>query len=128
MALVVDEYGGIDGLVTIGDVIESIIGEIDDEHDTEDTPQMIDGSNGSILADARVSIENFEACYGSILYPEEREESDTLGGLVFDLAGRVPVRGEIITHKSGMLFEIIDADARRINRLKIRNIPNKDSV
>lgn len=128
MALVVDEYGGIDGLVTIGDVIESIIGEIDDEHDTQTDPQMIEVSEGAIVADARVQLNEFEGRYGQILDQDEREESDTLGGLVFDLAGRVPVRGEMITHPSGMLFEVLEADPRRISRLKITNIPEPSSV
>ena len=128
MALVVDEYGGIDGLVTIGDVIESIIGEVDDEHDTQTDPQMIEVSEGAIVADARVELDEFEERYGKILDEDERHESDTLGGLVFDLAGRVPVRGEMITHPSGMLFEVLEADPRRISRLKITNIPEPSSV
>jgi len=123
MALVIDEFGGIDGLVTIGDVIERIIGEIDDEHDTQEEPQIHESSDGAIQADARVSLHEFEKRYGSMLRSEEREESDTLGGLVFDLAGRVPARGEMITHKSGMVFEVIEADPRRISSLKITNIP-----
>ncbi len=123
MALVVDEYGGIDGLVTIGDVIESIIGEIDDEHDNQVDPQMIEAPDGSVIADARVDLEEFEGRYGAMLKEEEREESDTLGGLVFDLAGRIPVRGEVITHASGMVFEVMEADPRRINSLKISQIP-----
>ena len=124
MALVVDEYGGIDGLVTIGDVIESIIGEVDDEHDTQDDDaQMRVNSDGTVLADARVLINEFEDQFGMLLEEDEREESDTLGGLVFDIAGRVPARGEIITHKSGMLFEVLEADSRRISRLKISQIP-----
>lgn len=128
MALVVDEYGGIDGLVTIGDVIEAIIGEIEDEHDTQSDPQMIEVAEGSIVADARVNLNEFEDRYGQILDEEEREESDTLGGLVFDLAGRVPARGEMITHPSGMLFEVLEADPRRISRLKITNIPESSAL
>ncbi len=123
MALVVDEYGGIDGLVTIGDVIESIIGEIDDEHDNQVDPQMIESPDGAVIADARVNLDEFEERYGAILDSEEREESDTLGGLVFDLAGRIPVRGEVITHSSGMVFEIMEADPRRISSVKITCIP-----
>lgn len=125
MALVVDEYGGIDGLVTIGDIIESIIGEIDDEHDTEAEPQLIVDADGSVLADARLDIEDFEEKYGALLNADEREENDTLGGLVFSIAGRVPVRGEVLTHETGMVFEIMDADPRRINLIRIRNIPAK---
>lgn len=128
MALVVDEFGGIDGLVTIGDVIESIIGEIEDEHDTQTDPQMIEINKGTVIADARVQLDEFEDRYGRILNEEEREESDTLGGLVFDLAGRVPVRGEVITHPSGMLFEVLEADSRKINSLKITSIPEASFV
>lgn len=123
MVLVVDEYGGIDGLVTIGDVIESIIGEIDDEHDIDEDPQMKEQDDGSVIADARVSIEEFEQRFGKRLSSEEREESETLGGLVFLMAGRVPARGEVLAHTTGMVFKILDADPRRIKSLKIYKIP-----
>ena len=123
MTLVVDEYGGIDGLVTIGDVLESIVGEIDDEFDFDEQPEMIEKSDGSIYADARVDIDEFEERFGLLLSDEEREESDTLGGLVFTIAGRIPARGEVLKHESGVVFEILDADPRRINRLRIKNIP-----
>ncbi|MCB1650968.1 MAG: HlyC/CorC family transporter [Alphaproteobacteria bacterium] len=123
MALVVDEYGGIDGLVTIGDIIETIIGEIDDEHDSDEETQIKKTKDGALLVDARVDIEEFEDQYGRIFTEEEREESDTLGGLVFSLAGRIPARGEVLTHESGLEFEVLDADQRRINRMKIRNMP-----
>ena len=123
IVLVVDEFGGIDGLVTVNDVIESIVGEIDDEHIGDDENSIIDKDDGSVIADGRVGISEFETRFGAILSEEEREESDTLAGLVFSIAGRVPARGEILTHKSGMVFEILDADPRRINRLRIRNIP-----
>lgn len=123
MALVVDEFGGIDGLVTIGDVIETIVGEIDDEYDPDDTQELIENPDGSIIADARYDIDEFERRYGKILTEEEREESETLGGLVFYIAGRVPARGEVLTHDSGTVFEVLDADPRRVNRLRIKNIP-----
>ncbi len=123
MALVVDEFGGIDGLVTINDVIESIVGEIEDEYDQDDRPQIIKNDDGTLLADARLDIEEFEEKYGQLLSAEERDDIETLGGLVFALAGRVPARGEILTHPSGMVFEILDADPRRVNRLRIKNIP-----
>ena len=123
MAMVVDEYGGIDGLITLADVIETIIGEIDDEHDNQDDPEMINKPDGSITADARVDLEEFERRVGKVLGEEEREESDTIGGLVFDLAGRVPARGEVITHPSGIVFEILEADPRKISRVKITNFP-----
>jgi CBS domain containing-hemolysin-like protein len=123
MALVVDEYGGIDGLVTIGDVIESIVGEIDDEHDNEHEPEITEAEDGVFFADARVDIVTFEERFGTLLSEEERRESNTLGGLVFHMAGRVPARGEILTHSTGVVFEILDADPRRINALRIRNLP-----
>jgi len=128
MALVVDEYGGIDGLVTIGDIVESVLGEIEDEHDTQEEPQLLIDKDGSILADARVSIDHFEHEYGSLLSEDERDESDTLGGLVFTIAGRIPVRGEVLTHDTGMEFEIMDADPRRINVIRIRNIPDAEAA
>ncbi len=129
MVLVVDEFGGIDGLVTIGDVIESIVGEIDDEHDPDDHTEIVVDTDGTVTADARVDLEEFEEIFGNILSEEERQENDTLGGLIFFLAERVPARGEVITHKSGMIFEIIEADPRRVKRIHIREIPgnkNKD--
>jgi len=128
MALVVDEFGGIDGLITVGDVLESIVGEIDDEYDLETDPSMSENKDGSISADARIDIDEFEEKYGEIFTEEERECIDTLGGLVFALAGRIPARGEIIVHPNGMIFEVIDADPRRVNRLLIKKMPkSKDS-
>ncbi|MDB5396135.1 MAG: HlyC/CorC family transporter [Rhodospirillales bacterium] len=124
MALVIDEFGGIDGLITIEDLVEGIVGEITDEHDRAVTASMVEKSDGSLLADARVPIEDFEARVGEVLEQEERDEVDTLGGLVFSLAGRVPSRGELLTHpSSGLEFEIIDADPRRIKRIRVRNPP-----
>lgn len=123
MALVVDEYGGIDGLVTIGDVIEAIVGDLHDEHDNNKEPQISQNDDGSVTADARVDIDDFEALYGTVFSDEEREESDTLGGIVCYIAGRVPDRGEILTHDNGTTFEVLDADPRRVSLLKIRNIP-----
>ncbi len=125
MAFVVDEYGGIDGLVTIGDVIEAIVGEFDDEFDIETAPQMVENDDGSLVVDARLDIEEFEEKYGEILNEDEREEVDTLGGLVFFTASRIPARGEVIKHESGMIFEILEADQRRISTLRIRNIPKQ---
>jgi len=123
MALVVDEFGGIDGLITIEDLIEGIVGEITDEHDRAVPAEMVERPDGSLLADARVPIEDFEARVGQVLEQEERDEVDTLGGLVFSLAGRVPSRGELLTHPSGLEFEIVDADPRRIKRVRVRNPP-----
>ena len=122
MALIVDEYGGIDGLATIGDLVESIVGEIDDEFDNEVQPNLAEQTDGSIIVDARYDLEEFEEKYGEIVNADEREDVDTLGGLVFSIAGRIPARGEILEHKeSGIKFEVLDADPRRVNQLKIRN-------
>ncbi|MQX35784.1 hemolysin family protein [Roseospira navarrensis] len=123
MALVVDEYGGIDGLVTIEDLVEQIVGEIEDEHDAEVDPELVVQEDGSVVADARFDLEEFEGRYGAILTEDEREETDTLAGLVFRLAGRVPTRGELLVHESGLEFEVMEADPRRIKRLRLRNLP-----
>ncbi len=124
LVLVVDEYGGIDGLVTIGDVIESIVGDIDDEFDPDSQPSLEMNSDGSLIADARYDIENFEARFGDILTEEERDDVDTLGGLIFSMAGRVPSRGEVLTHKSGAVFEIVESDQRRVKRIRIQELPH----
>src|SRR5215471_12943414 len=124
MALVIDEFGGIDGLTTIEDVVEEIVGEIDDEHDVDPGPKMLARPDGTLIADARTTIEEFEKKVGPVLSDAEREQDiDTLGGLVFTLTGHVPTRGETIKHPSGMVFEVVDADPRRVKRLKVRNLP-----
>ena len=128
LALVVDEYGGIDGLVTIEDLVEQIVGEIEDEHDVDTDPELVVHEDGSMVADARLDLEEFEGRFGAFLSDEEREETDTLAGLVFRLAGRVPGRGELIVHESGMEFEVLDADPRRIKRLHLRNLPDPSAV
>ena len=128
MALVVDEYGGVDGLLTIEDLVEEIVGEIEDEHDQNEEPVLLLLDDGAIDADARVSIETFEEMIGPILTGEEREEVETLGGLVFSLIGRVPIRGELVKHSSGMELEILDADPRRVNRLRVRGAPPSNDV
>lgn len=128
MALVVDEHGGIDGLVTINDVIEAIMGDIDDEFDQENQPQIIEKADGSLIVDGRMEIEDFEDRYGAVLDAEEREDVDTLGGLAFYLAGRVPKRGEVLRHDSGMVLEVLDADKSRVRRMRIRDIsPRNDA-
>lgn len=125
LALVVDEFGGIDGMVTIEDLVEEIVGEIEDEHDDDDTPRIMQHGDGTLVADARVPIKDFEDRVGEILTEQEREEDiDTLGGLVFFLAGRVPVRGEVVRHGSGVEFEVLDADPRRIRRLRVCQLPS----
>lgn len=125
MAIVVDEYGGTDGIVTLEDLLERIVGDIEDEHD--DTDAMIThiagtGDKAIWEADARVVIDDFEKAFGrDFATPDEEDDVDTLGGLVFTLAGRVPERGEIIYHPDGIEFEVIDADPRRVKRLRIQN-------
>jgi len=121
MALVVDEYGGIDGLVTIEDLVETIVGDISDEHDEVATPTMIERPDGTLELDARTTVEAFETLLGAVLTEEERAaDIDTVGGLVFTLAGRVPARGELISHASGLEFRVLEADPRRIRRLRVR--------
>jgi CBS domain containing-hemolysin-like protein len=121
MALVVDEYGGIDGLITIEDLVETIVGDISDEHDEDVEPQITERPDGTIELDARTPIKMFEAKLGQVLTEEERAaDIDTVGGLIFTLAGRVPAKGELISHPSGLEFRILDADPRRIRRLRVR--------
>jgi CBS domain containing-hemolysin-like protein len=123
MALVVDEYGGIDGVVTIEDLVEEIVGEIEDEHDIDERPRLLKESGGAFVADARLPLGEFEEAVGPVLTTEDREaDLDTLGGLVVSLAGRVPGRGEVIAHPAGLEFEVLDADPRRLKRLRIRRV------
>ena len=120
MGIVIDEYGGTDGLVTIEDVIEEITGEIEDEHDEQNMPTLIKTSPNSFEASARAKIEDFQNLSKiNLLNVHDNEDVDTLGGLVIATVGRVPQRGEIIKHESGLIFEIIDADPRKIKLLKI---------
>jgi len=119
MALVVDEFGGVDGLVTIEDLVEEIVGEIEDEHDRNEEPRLTRNPDGTFTADARVTIEVLEAEVGAIVTAKERGTIYTLGGLVFALAGRVPIRGELVRHPSGYEFEVLDADPRHVKRLRV---------
>ena len=119
LALVVDEYGGIDGLVTIEDLVETITGDIADEHDEVEGPMLTERQDGTLDVDARLKVSAFEEQLGPVLTDDEREaDIETMGGLVFALAGRVPARGEVISHPSGLEFRVMDADARRIRRLR----------
>ena len=121
LALVVDEYGGIDGLVTIEDLVETIVGDISDEHDEIEGPMLTERADGALDLNARLPVEEFEAKLGQVLSEDERDaDIETVGGLVFNLAGRVPTKGEIILHPSGIEFLVLDADARRIRRLRVR--------
>jgi CBS domain containing-hemolysin-like protein len=124
LALVVDEYGGTDGLVSIEDLIEEVVGDIADEHDIEDEPLIKSDPRFGLVADARTGISELEKHLGLELASEEQEEEvDTLGGLVFAIAGRIPARGELVQHPSGIEFEVLDADPRRIKKLRIHLPP-----
>ena len=129
IVFVVDEFGGIDGLITINDLIEAVVGEINDEHTFGIIPQMIERPDGSTIADARYSIKDFEDKYGDVFIEDDNDENvDTLGGLVTAIACHVPNRGEVIRHSSGIEFEILDADPRRVIRIRIRNLQKKEPV
>ena len=129
LALVVDEFGGIDGLITIEDLVEEIVGDIEDEHDVDSGPSLVTRDDGTIDADARCDIEDLEEMTGIRLVDEENEDDiDTLGGLVFSLLGRVPIRGELVRHPAGLEFEVKDADARRIKRMRIHLPPAADEA
>jgi CBS domain containing-hemolysin-like protein len=124
LALVVDEYGGTDGLVSIEDLVEEVVGDIADEHDVEDEPLIKSDPRLGLVADARTPISDLEKHLGLELASEEQEEEvDTLGGLVFAIAGRIPTRGELVQHPSGIEFEVLDADPRRIKKLRIHLPP-----
>jgi len=119
MALVIDEYGGVDGLITIEDLLELIVGEIEDEHDTANGATWQQSPDGSYSTTARAYLEDFEAEIGMELLEDKDEDVDPLGGLVFMLCNRIPARGEVIRHPDGHEFEILDADPRRIKRLRV---------
>src|SRR5262249_17389609 len=120
LALVVDEYGGADGVVSIEDIVEEIVGEIGDEHDEDEAPSVIRQADGSFLADARANLEDVTAAVGPEFEPgEAAKEVDTLAGYVVTRIGRVPVRGELVPGPGPFEFEILDADPRRLKRLRI---------
>jgi CBS domain containing-hemolysin-like protein len=124
MAIVVDEYGGTDGLVTIEDLVEEIVGDIADEHDDDESELITRSEDGVFMADARAPIEDVEAVLGLSLLPEEREEdADSLGGLIVSMLGRVPVRGELLRHPAGIELEILEADPRRVKKIRINAKP-----
>ena len=129
MALVIDEYGGVDGLVTLEDLVEQVIGAIDDEHDEGEEGLWVKERPGQWLILSRAPIAQVEQEIGvKLVSGIYEEEIDTLGGLIFMLAGRVPGKGEVVTDDSGVQFEIIDADARRIRRLRVRRAPKPDGT
>lgn len=125
LAIVIDEYGGTEGLVSIEDLVEVIVGDISDEHDTDEDLEVRPADDRIYLADGRVDLSRLEEILGVDLLPEdEEEEAATLAGLIFKIAGRVPTRGEIIRHESGLEFEILESDPRRVKRVRInaRNV------
>ena len=124
MALVIDEFGGTDGLVTLEDLVEAVVGEISDEHDEQADAQIVSRPGGLLEADARVPLDELESRLGHELALPDQEEDDvdTVAGLVTALAGRVPQRGEVIVHPAGVEFEVVEADPRRIRRLRIRPV------
>jgi len=129
MAFVVDEYGGVDGLVTIEDLVEEIVGEIEDEFDSDEKPEIQQSADGSWIAGARTPVEDMTVVLGADYFEaEEFEDIDTLGGLVVAIAGRVPTRGELLSHEAGLEFEVLDADPRRVKRLRVRVLPKIETV
>ncbi len=120
MAMVVDEFGGIDGLVTIEDLVEEIVGEIEDEHDAPQEIDVIVGADGSSIVNAAMTTEDFEARVGALLTEEEQETIDTLAGYVFHLAGHVPLIGETVKAPNGILFDVLETDQTRIIRVRVR--------
>ncbi|MFM8940700.1 MAG: hemolysin family protein [Phenylobacterium sp.] len=124
MALVIDEFGGTDGLVTLEDLVEAVVGEIDDEHDEAQAAGVLERPDGVFEADARAPLEELEAALGRDLAPPDLdEEIDTVGGLVAAVAGRLPRRGEVIAYPEGYEIQVLDADPRRIKRVRIRPAP-----
>ncbi len=120
MALVIDEYGGTDGLASIEDIVEMIVGDIEDEHDEEESPKIEREEEGSFVVDARASLEDVSEAIGQDLTTiTDAEDIDTLGGLITSLAGHVPLRGEIVV-EAELEFEVLDADPRRAKRIRIR--------
>jgi CBS domain containing-hemolysin-like protein len=121
LAVVVDEYGGSDGLVSFEDLVEAIVGDIADEHDSDEAEELIRKQAENIyVADARISISTLDQMFGvDLLTAEDEDEADTLGGLIFEISGRVPSRGEIIKHDCGIEFEIMEIDPRRVKKVRL---------
>jgi CBS domain containing-hemolysin-like protein len=128
MALVVDEYGGTDGLVTIEDLVEQIVGEIEDEHDEAEAANISKDAKLGLVTAARTPVHELEEYLGlELLEPEQKAEIDTLGGLIFSLVHRVPKRGDLIPHPAGIAFEVLDADPRRVKKLRV-HLPQGQTV
>jgi CBS domain containing-hemolysin-like protein len=123
LALVVDEYGGIDGLVTIEDLVEELVGDIEDEHDLSTECRLEKMQDGSIVLEARITMDLIEDLLSSIRKEDLNEEIETLGGFIVSIAGRVPVKGEVIKYSpSGLKFEILEADPRKVILVKLRGL------
>jgi CBS domain containing-hemolysin-like protein len=129
MALVIDEYGGTDGLVSIEDIVEMIVGDIEDEHDLDENPKIEAVGPGVYIADARVGLEDATEITGlELTRYGEQEEVDTIGGLATAFAGRVPIRGEVVVSPDKSFeFDILDADPRRLKKLKIREVARESA-
>jgi CBS domain containing-hemolysin-like protein len=126
MAIVIDEYGGTDGVVTIEDLLEAVVGEIEDEHDTEDGPLIRKINSNIFIAAARAELGEVEGVIGPDFDPGEHgDDVDTIGGLVFALAGHVPMKGEIIGGIKNFDFEVLQADSRQVRRIKIRRLKQR---
>jgi CBS domain containing-hemolysin-like protein len=127
MALVIDEYGGTDGLVSLEDAVEEIVGDIEDETDEDTGPMIVPDGKGGFLANARAELDELAAVIGeNIAVGDTGEDIDTIGGLIFGITGRIPVRGELVSTPSGYEFEILDADPRRIKRVRITRRPQAE--
>lgn len=125
MAMVVDEFGGIDGLVTIEDLVEEIVGEIEDEHDEPSAPEIISRPDGTLLVDGRLSMDSLEKLTGELLSEEERENIDTVGGYVFHLAGHIPQIGETVRNNKNLIFEVLETNQGRVKRVRVKGIISK---
>ena len=129
LALVVDEYGGIDGLVTIEDLVEELVGEIEDEHDLSSECKLEKMEDGSIIVEARITVNLLEGFLSSIKKEDLNDEIETLGGFIISITGRVPVKGEVIRYSpSGLKFEILEADPRKVILVKIIGLKHSSSV
>lgn len=126
MALVLDEYGGTDGLVTFEDLMEEIVGEIMDEHDEQENSDIVKHNDYLYEVTGRSSVEEIEKLFNIKLQDDDDEEIDTIGGFVFSMMGKVPEKGEVCTHPSGVEFEIMDSDQRKVKNMIIRYVPNND--